>query len=180
MFRKFLCAATAAAVVTAPIQAACWKADEASAAGVRELQSMLMVAALRCQVAGHPMMDDYNQFVQANRTTIGAMNDRIKAHFIRTFGAVGGQRAYDSFTTSMANGYGAAASGADVCADADSLAREGAGMSGSLEGRNEKGSVECGPRRQAAGRSVRGCRAFGICLGRRCARDGKALTAPLI
>jgi hypothetical protein len=134
MFRKFLCAATVAAVVTAPIQAACWKADEASAAGVRELQSMLMVAALRCQVAGHPIMNDYNQFVQANRTTIGAMNDRIKAHFIRTFGAVGGQRAYDSFTTSMANGYGAAASSADVCADADSLAREGAGMSGSLEG----------------------------------------------
>jgi len=134
MFRKYLCAATVAAVVTAPIQAACWKADEASAAGVRELQSMLMVAALRCQVAGHPMMDDYNQFVQANRATIGAMNERIKAHFIRTFGAVGGQRAYDSFTTSMANGYGAASSGADVCADADSLAREGAGMSGSLEG----------------------------------------------
>ncbi len=134
MFRKFLCAATAAAVITAPIQAACWKADEASAAGVRELQSMLMVAALRCQVAGHPMMNDYNQFVQANRVTIGAMNERIKAHFIRTFGAVGGQRAYDSFTTSMANGYGAASSGSDVCADADSLAREGAGMAGSLEG----------------------------------------------
>src|SRR3569832_1686497 len=110
MFRNFLCAATVAAVVTAPIQAACWNADEASAAGVRELQSMLMVAALRCQVAGHPMMDDYNQFVQANRTTIGAMNDRLKAHFIRTFGAVGGQRAYDSFTTSMANGFGAASS----------------------------------------------------------------------
>lgn len=95
---------------------------------------MLMVAALRCQVAGHPMMNDYNQFVQANRTTIGAMNDRLKAHFIRTFGVVGGQRAYDSFTTSMANGYGAASSGADVCADADSLALEGAGMSGSIEG----------------------------------------------
>lgn len=134
MFRKLLGGAVAAAVVTAPIQAACWKADEASAAGVRELQSMLMVAALRCQVAGHPMMDDYNDFVQANRATIGAMNDRLKAHFIRTFGAVGGQRAYDSFTTSMANGYGAAATGADVCADADSLAREGTGMSGSVEG----------------------------------------------
>jgi len=134
MFRKFLCAASVAALVTAPMQAACWNADEASAAGVRELQSMLMVAALRCQVAGHPMMNDYNQFVQANRTTIGAMNDRLKAHFIRTFGVVGGQRAYDSFTTSMANGYGAASSGADVCADADSLALEGAGMSGSIEG----------------------------------------------
>ena len=134
MFRKFLSAASVAALVTAPMQAACWNADEASAAGVRELQSMLMVAALRCQVAGHPMMNDYNQFVQANRTTIGAMNDRLKAHFIRTFGVVGGQRAYDSFTTSMANGYGAASSGADVCADADSLALEGAGMSGSIEG----------------------------------------------
>jgi hypothetical protein len=134
MFKKMLLAATAAAVATAPIHAACWKADEASAAGVRELQSMLMVAALRCQVAGHPMMSDYNEFVQANRAAIGTMNERIKAHFIRTFGPAGGQRAYDSFTTSMANGYGAASSGADVCADADSLAREGAGMGGSIEG----------------------------------------------
>lgn len=134
MFRKILLAATAAAVAVAPIQAACWKTDEASAAGVRELQSMLMVAALRCQVAGHPMMNDYNAFVQANRGAIGAMNDRIKAHFIRTFGPVGGQRAYDSFTTSMANGYGAASSGADVCGDADSLAREGAQLNGSIEG----------------------------------------------
>jgi len=47
MFRKFLSAASVAALVTAPMQAACWNADEASAAGVRELQSMLMVAALR-------------------------------------------------------------------------------------------------------------------------------------
>lgn len=134
MFRKFLCAATVAAVVTAPLQATCWKSDEASAAGVRELQSMLMVAALRCQVAGHPMMSDYNEFVQSNRSAIGAMNERIKAHFVHTFGPVGGQRAYDSFTTSMANGYGAASSGADVCGDADSLAREGAALHGSVEG----------------------------------------------
>ena len=134
MVRNILVAATAASVAIAPLQAACWKSDEASAAGVRELQSMLMVAALRCQVSGHPMMDDYNAFVQSNRAAIGAMNDRIKAHFIHAFGPVGGQRAYDSFTTSMANGYGAASSGADVCADADSLALEGAGMSGSIEG----------------------------------------------
>ena len=92
---------------------------------------MLMVAALRCQVSGYPMMDDYNQFVQANRAGIVAMNDRIKAHFIRAFGPVGGQRAYDSFTTSMANG---AASNADVCGAADSLAREGALLNGSVEG----------------------------------------------
>lgn len=134
MFRKIVLAATAAAIVTAPIHAACWKSEEASAAGVRELQSMLMVAALRCQVAGHPMMGDYNDFVQSNRGAISAMNDRLKAHFIHSFGPVGGQRAYDSFTTSMANGYGAAASGADVCGDADTLAREGAALRGSVEG----------------------------------------------
>jgi len=95
---------------------------------------MLMVAALRCQVSGYPMMNDYNQFVQSNRVAISAMNDRIKAHFIHAFGPVGGQRAYDSFTTSMANGYGAAASGADVCGAADSLAREAALLNGSADG----------------------------------------------
>lgn len=134
MMKKVLIAATAAAVAAAPIQAACWKSDEVSAASVRELQSMLMVAALRCQVAGYPMMNDYNAFVQANRTAIGAMNDKLKAHFIRSLGPVGGQRAYDAFATSMANGYGAASSGADVCAEADSLAREGAAMNSSVEG----------------------------------------------
>ena len=134
MFKKMLIAATTVAVTTAPVHATCWKSDEASAASVRELQSMLMVAALRCQVSGYPMMNDYNQFVQSNRSAIVAMNDRIKAHFIRAFGPVGGQRAYDSFTTSMANGYGAAASGADVCGEADSLAREGASMNGSIDG----------------------------------------------
>lgn len=134
MVRNILVAATAASVAVAPLQAGCWKSDEASAAGVRELQSMLMVAALRCQVSGHPMMDDYNAFIQSNRAAIGAMNDRIKAHFIQAFGPVGGQRAYDSFTTSMANGYGAAASGAEVCGAADSLAREAAMLNGSTEG----------------------------------------------
>jgi len=134
MFREILGAAIAVAVSAAPVQAGCWKAEEAAAASVRELQSMLMVAALRCQVSGHPMMGDYNQFVSANRGAIIAMNDRIKAHFIHAFGPVGGQRAYDSFTTSMANGYGSAASGADECGAADSLAREAAAMAGSVEG----------------------------------------------
>lgn len=134
MLKRILVVTTAAAVVAAPVQATCWKSDEVSAASVRELQSMLMVAALRCQVAGFPMMNDYNEFVQSNRLAISAMNDRLKAHFIHAMGAVGGQRAYDSFTTSMANGYGAASSSADVCGEADSLAREGAMLAGSIDG----------------------------------------------
>jgi hypothetical protein len=134
MFRKMGLAAAAVAMVTAPVQAACWKTDEVAAAGVRELQSMLMVAALRCQVAGHPMMEDYNAFVQSNRSAIGLLNDKIKAHFIHSLGPVAGQRAYDAFTTSMANGYGGAASGAEACSSADGLAREGAMLANSAEG----------------------------------------------
>jgi hypothetical protein len=114
--------------------ASCWNADEVSAANVRELQSMLMVAALRCQVAGHPMMDDYNKFVSSNRTAIGAMNDKLKGHFVRAQGPVVGQRGYDSFTTSMANSYGSASSTTEVCASAAAVAREGALMAGSVEG----------------------------------------------
>jgi hypothetical protein len=134
MFKTVIAVATACAVLAAPAQSACWNAEEASAATVRELQSMLMVAALRCQVSGHAMMEDYNRFVVANRGAIGTINDKLKVHFIRSMGPVAGQRAYDSFTTSMANGYGAAASGGETCGAASSLAREAAMMSGSVEG----------------------------------------------
>lgn len=134
MVKSMMALAAAGALLAAPVQAACWNADEASAATVRELQSMLMVAALRCQVSGNGMMEDYNGFVTANRATIGAMNDRLKKHFIRSLGPVAGQRAYDSFTTSMANGYGAAASGGEACGAAASLAREATMMAGSTEG----------------------------------------------
>jgi hypothetical protein len=134
MVRAVLAVMAACGVVASPVEAACWNKDEVSAANVRELQSMLMVTALRCQVAGHGMMGEYNSFVVANRGALGAMNDRLKAHFIHAMGPVEGQRAYDSFTTSMANEFGAASSGGEVCGSAASLAREGALMAGSLEG----------------------------------------------
>jgi hypothetical protein len=134
MFKALMAVAASGALLAAPVQAGCWRADEASAASVRELQSMLMVAALRCQVSGFPMMNDYNAFVQSNRGAIGAINERIKAHFIRALGPVGGQRAYDGFTTAMANGYGSAPSGPEVCGEADNLAREGSMLQGSMDG----------------------------------------------
>jgi hypothetical protein len=134
MVKTVIAVAAACGMLAAPVQASCWNAEEASAATVRELQSMLMVAALRCQVSGHAMMDEYNHFVVSNRGAIGAMNDKLKAHFIRSMGPVAGQRGYDSFTTSMANGYGAASSGGEVCATASSLAREASMMENSVDG----------------------------------------------
>lgn len=127
-------ALAAMALATAPVNAACWNVDETSAATIRELQSMLMVATLRCQVAGHEMAADYNRFLQANKLTIQKMNDRIKAHFIKTAGPVKGQTAYDAFVTSLANGYGAEGSSADVCGSMDLLLREAALMAGSSDG----------------------------------------------
>lgn len=134
MFRAVLAVAVACGVFASQAQAACWNKEETSAANIRELQSMLMVTALRCQAAGRGIMGDYNNFVVANRSTLGTMNDRLKAHFIRAMGPVAGQLAYDSFTTSMANGYGAAPSNGEICGNAASLAREAALMAGSMEG----------------------------------------------
>lgn len=134
MNKRVMSVVALAAMLAAPVQAACWTRDEAAAAGVRQLQSMLMVTALRCQAGGEGMMADYNQFVSANRTAIVAENERIRAHFIHAQGVLPGERAYDSFTTSMANGYGAGAGAPRSCRMAASLAHEASGMGGSREG----------------------------------------------
>lgn len=104
--------------------AGCWTVEEASAAKVRDLQTMLMVAALRCHSSGVDVLADYNRFVAANRPVLVAANGQLKAHFVRVQGAAG-QRGYDSFTTMLANGYGAAGAGAEGCADMAELARAG-------------------------------------------------------
>jgi hypothetical protein len=134
MTKGLMAVAAAAAMVAVPAQAACWTVDEASAANIRQFQSMLMVTALRCQAAGEGMMVDYNQFVSSNRQAIVSENDHIRAHFIHAQGAVQGQRAYDSFTTSMANGYGAGEGAPASCRAAADLAREASAMAGSREG----------------------------------------------
>ena len=132
--KKLMAVMTACALVASSAQAACWTREEASAAGVRQLQSMLMVTALRCQAAGTGMMREYNAFVAANRQAIAAQNDRIRGHFVHAQGGVAGERAYDSFTTSMANGYGGGEGAPASCAAAAALAQEAGAMQGSVDG----------------------------------------------
>ncbi|MEH3108296.1 MAG: hypothetical protein PGN09_13785 [Sphingomonas fennica] len=117
-------AAAALAAVPVQAQAACWGAEDAASARVRDLQSMLMVAALRCQAAGFDISGDYNGFVNDNRGAIVAANDALKRRFIRLEGAVAGQAAYDRFTTRLANAYGAGRSTAADCATAGVIARD--------------------------------------------------------
>ncbi len=109
----------------------CWSAQEISAAKVRDLQTMLMVAGLRCRSGGTDVLSGYNRFVAANRTALVEVNDRLKLHFKTMHGTAEGQRNYDRFTTALANAYGAGGSGAGNCENMASLAAEAAAARGS-------------------------------------------------
>jgi len=94
---RILLAGVAAAGIAAaaPAQAqSCIRPAEKSAFDVRALQSQLMVAALNCG-----QEDQYNQFVTRYRTELGGAYNTINSSFRRA----GGQRALDSYITTLAN-----------------------------------------------------------------------------
>src|SRR5688500_10832188 len=99
-----VCVAVAAAgfyMQPAHAAMACWNPKQVAAAKVRDLQSRLMVATMRCSAMGIDVLPAYNAFVRTNRTTIQAANGLIKAQFSSGFG-VRGQTEYDKFTTALA------------------------------------------------------------------------------
>ncbi|RVT93084.1 hypothetical protein [Sphingomonas crocodyli] len=133
--RKVVGAAVAVAMLAgAPAGAACWSPEQTAAARIRDLQSQLMVSTLKCQVIHVDLTKEYNAFVGGNRTVIGTINTRLKTFFIRGEGPVGGQSAYDRFTTSLANAYGASKTNSTTCEEARALATEAAMMANSEEG----------------------------------------------
>jgi hypothetical protein len=119
--------AAAALVWAQPASAAmaCWDEHETAAAKIRDLQSRLMVATLRCRALGIDVLTAYNDFVRINRTTLQQANGVIKAQFDRGYGQEG-QRSYDSFITAMANGYGGDATSDAVCEETAAIAAEAA------------------------------------------------------
>lgn len=120
---KWVAGLALAGVGTAvPAQAGCWTARDAGAAQVREMQTMLMVAALRCRAAHIDISADYDGFVIAQKDAIAAANLVIKQHFAS---AGGNQADYDRFATSLANGFGDDATTEATCAEAAALAHDG-------------------------------------------------------
>ena len=111
---------------------ACWTQADVSAAKVRQLQTKLMVAALRCRASGVDILASYNRFIRAKRGEITAANDRLKAHF-RAAHPSTGERDYDRYTTSLANHYGGARTNDSSCAEAEDLARSAASRSSLIE-----------------------------------------------
>ncbi|MBK8629393.1 MAG: hypothetical protein IPN84_04060 [Sphingomonadales bacterium] len=107
MFRskQALCATLAiiAALVPATAQATCWSEDAADAAAVRDMETMLMVGALRCRGESQAIITHYNGFIRANRAALTHANDRLRAYFTASGSGLNG---YDRYVTSLANRYG--------------------------------------------------------------------------
>jgi hypothetical protein len=127
-------AATASMLcVSVPANAAmgCWNETQVAAAKVRDLQSRLMVATLRCSAMGADVSPAYNRFVAANRRTIQGANTVIMAAFRAGHGAQA-QVQYDRFATSLANIYGDDPTDPDVCADTAAVAEQAAAAQGDI------------------------------------------------
>jgi hypothetical protein len=125
--------AAAALVYAQPAAAAmsCWDHKETAAAKIRNLQSRLMVATLRCRAMGIDVSTAYNDFVLINRSTLQQANGVIRAQFDRGYGPEG-QRFYDSFATAMANQYGADATSGEVCEETAAVAAEAKAAGGDV------------------------------------------------
>jgi hypothetical protein len=134
-FKCALSAAGAAALLFAhPAEAAmgCWGPTDAAAAKVRDLQSRLMVASLRCHAIGKDVLTAYNGFVRENRATLQAANGVLKAQFTNGYGPQG-ESAYDSFATALANAYGGDATTPEICDGAAAAAQEAAAAAGDAD-----------------------------------------------
>lgn len=120
-----------ALIIASPAQAAmsCWNDTQTAAAQVRNLQSRLMVASLRCAALGYDVTPAYNRFVRASRETIQGANGVIMAQFRAGHGGQA-QLHYDRFATVLANAYGADDTTEEVCAETALIADEAAAAAG--------------------------------------------------
>lgn len=115
------------AVLSSPAHAACWEGQAVKAAKIRDLQTMMMVGALRCRGTRDNLLPAYNRFVNNNRAALSAGNDALRGHFLQ-MGS--GQAGYDRFTTSLANSYGAGQKGISDCDQLRDIAEDAANAKG--------------------------------------------------
>jgi hypothetical protein len=126
---RLAAAALAIALPTTSVQAQCWSEASVTAAKIRDLETMLMVAALRCRSHSNRILADYNHFVRQSRSALVRVNDQLRAQFA----PVGGLNAYDRYVTSIANRYGAGAEGL-TCDDMASILSAANAEGGSFQG----------------------------------------------
>jgi hypothetical protein len=87
--------------------AGCWAQQAVEAAQVRNFETMLMVATLRCQIKGMDLSGDYNRFIRDKRAVLTGINDELRARFAaQGLGSKAALDAYDRYVTSLANSFG--------------------------------------------------------------------------
>ena len=96
-----------AMVMSVPAQAAgCWSQTAYEAAQLRDFDTMLMVATLRCRINSVDFSADYNRFVREKRPILAAANRELRGQFALRVGRAKALDAYDDYVTKIANGYG--------------------------------------------------------------------------
>ena len=121
--------AAAIALPATSAQAQCWSEAAVTAAKIRDMETMLMVASLRCRRHSNRMLADYNHFVRQSRAALVRVNEELRLHFA----PAGGLNAYDSYVTAIANRYGAGAEGL-TCEDMASILSAANAEGGSFQG----------------------------------------------
>lgn len=131
MHKRLTRLAAALALATMPVTGAqaCWSEAAETAAKIRDMETMLMVSALRCRLSGQDMLAKYNGFVRESREALTQANDTLRAHFAKS----GGLNAYDRYVTAIANRYGGGAEGLG-CRDIASIISAASAENGSYAG----------------------------------------------
>ena len=96
----------------------CWTIPQITAAKVNELSILLNVQSLRCRNVDTTIQDQYEAFKVASQSTIKQVSSTVKGHF------GGSDSAYDRYSISLANKYGAGIVG-QSCPDVATLMQSG-------------------------------------------------------
>jgi hypothetical protein len=115
--------------VATPVAATCWEPEEYEAARLRDLQTVLMVSALKCGRADPAMPGAYNRWVARAKPKLVEGEQKLLAHFVRE----GDKAKYDKFTTALANRYSEYADDPKFCARAKLLLEADEKQNGVLE-----------------------------------------------
>lgn len=115
--------------VASPVAATCWEPEEYEAARLRDLQTVLMVSALKCGRADPSMPGAYNRWVGRAKAKLIDGEQKLLAHFVRE----GDKAKYDKFTTALANKYSEYAEDPKFCARAKLLLEADEKQNGVLE-----------------------------------------------
>lgn len=124
---KGLASACALLAMTATVAdaAECWNPTQAAAARVRNLQSRLMDATLRCHMVGVDISAAYNGFVRESRAALQGANAVLRARL--------GERDYDRLVTAQANAADLQPLDVESCGMVAEAARTASAAGGNVE-----------------------------------------------